>query len=80
MRGRPLSWTLLVVTACASTPTAPTTAPVSAPPIAPTIAPPIAPPPAQADATAICHNLLRRGIASEPGQSIPWGTSHMCID
>ena len=27
-----------------------------------------------------CHNLLRPGIASEPDQSLPWGTSHMCID
>ena len=27
-----------------------------------------------------CHDLLRRGITSEPDQSIPWGTSRMCID
>ncbi len=27
-----------------------------------------------------CHNLLRRGIASEPDQALPWGASHICID
>ena len=27
-----------------------------------------------------CHNLLKRGITSEPEQSLPWGTTHMCID
>ena len=25
-----------------------------------------------------CHNLIRRGISSQPDQQIPWGTSRVC--
>jgi hypothetical protein len=27
-----------------------------------------------------CHNLLQRGIASEPDREIPWGTRRVCSD